>query len=275
MLVSIGEPFGVCAMSVWFYQGQNAVIFLFTFLLSSVFLQLINRFQKINQMVNSGDRSFKRSLDMGSTPKPLKRLRFDMDGQDEADGRFEMSVDLIFAISKRMDHFFIYSLYIWIHSKSGGDSTLIQKLTEMSKSHRHLNSYVCFTLGDTFSPFFLSHSLYSESHAGAENEGRRRIEEGVTGTYWAVLHCLFTQEVRPVFFVHLVSDFSLYLTLCEELCVNRGLNSHFWSFNWTLLNIFQFKLWPVGHYFCFYKHYWFVGFCKGSLFSSTDEKREG
>uniref|UniRef100_A0A674MNT5 Retinoblastoma 1 n=1 Tax=Takifugu rubripes TaxID=31033 RepID=A0A674MNT5_TAKRU len=54
MLVSIGEPFG-----------------------------LINRFQKINQMVNSGDRSFKRSLDLGSTPKPLKRLRFDMDGQDE------------------------------------------------------------------------------------------------------------------------------------------------------------------------------------------------
>lgn len=109
--MSIGEPFGVCAMSVWFYQGQDAVIFL-TLLLSSVVLQLINRFQKINQMVNSGDRSFKRSLDMGSTPKPLKRLRFDMDGQDEADGRFEMSVDMIFAISKRMDHFFIYSLYI-------------------------------------------------------------------------------------------------------------------------------------------------------------------
>lgn len=52
-----------------------------------------NRFQKINQMVNSGDRSFKRSLDLGSTPKPLKRLRFDMDGQDEADGRFVMDGD--------------------------------------------------------------------------------------------------------------------------------------------------------------------------------------
>lgn len=109
MLVSIGEPFGVCAMLVWFYQGQNAAIF--TFLFPSVFLQLINRFQKINQMVNSGDRSFKRSLDMGSTPKPLKRLRFDMDGQDEADGRFDMSID-IFAISKRTDLFFICSLYI-------------------------------------------------------------------------------------------------------------------------------------------------------------------
>ncbi|TWW74867.1 Retinoblastoma-associated protein p104 pRb [Takifugu flavidus] len=83
MLVSIGEPFG-----------------------------LINRFQKINQMVNSGDRSFKRSLDLGSTPKPLKRLRFDMDGQDEADGRFDMIVDMIFAISKRMDLFFIYSLHL-------------------------------------------------------------------------------------------------------------------------------------------------------------------
>uniref|UniRef100_A0A673BTJ6 Retinoblastoma 1 n=1 Tax=Sphaeramia orbicularis TaxID=375764 RepID=A0A673BTJ6_9TELE len=75
MLVSIGESFG-----------------------------LSNRFQKINQMVNSSDRSFKRTLDLGPTPKPLKRLRFDVDGQDEADG-----------------------------SKSGGDSTLIQKLAEMSK----------------------------------------------------------------------------------------------------------------------------------------------
>uniref|UniRef100_A0A3Q1AYS0 Retinoblastoma 1 n=1 Tax=Amphiprion ocellaris TaxID=80972 RepID=A0A3Q1AYS0_AMPOC len=58
MLVSIGESFGPS-----------------------------NRFQKINQMVNSSDRSFKRALDLGSTPKPLKRLRFDVDGQDEADGR--------------------------------------------------------------------------------------------------------------------------------------------------------------------------------------------
>uniref|UniRef100_A0A8D3E3Y9 Retinoblastoma-associated protein n=1 Tax=Scophthalmus maximus TaxID=52904 RepID=A0A8D3E3Y9_SCOMX len=75
MLVSIGESFG-----------------------------LSSRFQKINQMVNSSDRSFKRTLDLGSAPKPLKRLRFDVDGQDEADG-----------------------------SKSGGDSTLIQKLAEMSE----------------------------------------------------------------------------------------------------------------------------------------------
>uniref|UniRef100_A0A3Q4N1C7 Retinoblastoma 1 n=1 Tax=Neolamprologus brichardi TaxID=32507 RepID=A0A3Q4N1C7_NEOBR len=58
MLVSIGESFGPS-----------------------------NRFQKINQMVNSSDRSLKRTLDHGSTPKPLKRLRFDVDGQDEADGR--------------------------------------------------------------------------------------------------------------------------------------------------------------------------------------------
>uniref|UniRef100_A0A8C6LX79 Retinoblastoma-associated protein n=1 Tax=Nothobranchius furzeri TaxID=105023 RepID=A0A8C6LX79_NOTFU len=57
MLVSIGESFG-----------------------------LSNRFQKINQMVSS-DRSHKRTLDLGSTPKPLKRLRFDIDGQDETDGR--------------------------------------------------------------------------------------------------------------------------------------------------------------------------------------------
>lgn len=110
MLVSIGEPFGVCATLVCFYRGQNAAIFL-TLPFSSVFLQLINRFQKINQMVNSGDRSFKRSLDLGSTPKPLKRLRFDMDGQDEADGRFELNVD-IFAIAQRMDLFFICSLCV-------------------------------------------------------------------------------------------------------------------------------------------------------------------
>ncbi|XP_034539381.1 retinoblastoma-associated protein [Notolabrus celidotus] len=80
MLVSIGESFG-----------------------------LSNRFQKINQMVNSSDRSFKRTLDLGSTPKPLKRLRFDVDGQDEADG-----------------------------SKSGGDSTLIQKLAEMSSTRNRM-----------------------------------------------------------------------------------------------------------------------------------------
>uniref|UniRef100_A0A1A7WSV4 Retinoblastoma-associated protein n=1 Tax=Iconisemion striatum TaxID=60296 RepID=A0A1A7WSV4_9TELE len=80
MLVSIGESFG-----------------------------LSNRFQKINQMVNSSDRSYKRTLDLGSTPKPLKRLRFDIDGQDEADG-----------------------------SKPGEDSTLIQKLTEMSSTRSRM-----------------------------------------------------------------------------------------------------------------------------------------
>ncbi|XP_068186956.1 retinoblastoma-associated protein isoform X2 [Antennarius striatus] len=80
MLVSIGESFG-----------------------------LSNRFQKINQMVNSSERSFKRTLDMGSPPKPLKRLRFDVDGQDEADG-----------------------------SKSNGDSTLIQRLTEMSSTRSRM-----------------------------------------------------------------------------------------------------------------------------------------
>uniref|UniRef100_A0A3Q3K1V2 Retinoblastoma 1 n=1 Tax=Monopterus albus TaxID=43700 RepID=A0A3Q3K1V2_MONAL len=46
-----------------------------------------NRFQKINQMVNSRDHSLKRTLDLSSAPKPLKRLRFDVDAQDEADGR--------------------------------------------------------------------------------------------------------------------------------------------------------------------------------------------
>ncbi|XP_034034545.1 retinoblastoma-associated protein [Thalassophryne amazonica] len=80
MLVSIGESFGPS-----------------------------NRFQKINQMVNSNDRAVKRTLDHGATPKPLKRLKFDVDGQDEADG-----------------------------SKSGGESTLIQKLAEMSSTRTRM-----------------------------------------------------------------------------------------------------------------------------------------
>ncbi|XP_062309295.1 retinoblastoma-associated protein [Osmerus eperlanus] len=80
MLVSIGESFGTT-----------------------------NKFQKINQMVNSSDWSFKRTLDLGSAPKPLKRLRFDVDGQDETDG-----------------------------SKTGADSTLIQKLAEMSSTRSRM-----------------------------------------------------------------------------------------------------------------------------------------
>uniref|UniRef100_A0AAR2LLF3 Retinoblastoma 1 n=1 Tax=Pygocentrus nattereri TaxID=42514 RepID=A0AAR2LLF3_PYGNA len=47
-----------------------------------------DKFQKINQMVSSTDWSLKRRLEGDSTPKPLKRLRFDVDGQDEADGRW-------------------------------------------------------------------------------------------------------------------------------------------------------------------------------------------
>uniref|UniRef100_M4AMR4 Retinoblastoma-associated protein n=1 Tax=Xiphophorus maculatus TaxID=8083 RepID=M4AMR4_XIPMA len=70
----------------------------------SVLPFLGNRFQKINQMVNS-ERSHKRTMDQSAAIKPLKKLRFDVDGQDEADG-----------------------------SKPGGDSTLIQKLTEMSST---------------------------------------------------------------------------------------------------------------------------------------------
>ncbi|MFT7796078.1 retinoblastoma-associated protein [Arapaima gigas] len=64
-----------------------------------------DKFQKINEMVSSSDWSLKRSFDQGSTPKPLKRLRFDTDGQDEADG-----------------------------SKSTGESKLIQKLAEMNST---------------------------------------------------------------------------------------------------------------------------------------------
>ncbi|XP_072370361.1 retinoblastoma-associated protein isoform X1 [Scyliorhinus torazame] len=62
ILVSIGEPFGSP-----------------------------EKFQKINQLVSSSDRYPKRAGDTGSLPKPLKRLRFDMDGQDEADGSKHLS----------------------------------------------------------------------------------------------------------------------------------------------------------------------------------------
>lgn len=68
-----------------------------------------DKFQKINQMVSSTDWPTKRSLDGDSNPKPLKRLRFDVDGQDEADG-----------------------------SKSSGESTLIQKLTEMNSARNRM-----------------------------------------------------------------------------------------------------------------------------------------
>ncbi|KAG7321501.1 hypothetical protein KOW79_015916 [Hemibagrus wyckioides] len=61
-----------------------------------------DKFQKINQMVSSTERALKRSLTGDSIPKPLKRLRFDVDGQDEADG-----------------------------SKTTGESTLDKKLAEM------------------------------------------------------------------------------------------------------------------------------------------------
>uniref|UniRef100_A0A4W5NBU7 Retinoblastoma-associated protein n=1 Tax=Hucho hucho TaxID=62062 RepID=A0A4W5NBU7_9TELE len=68
-----------------------------------------DKFQKINAMVNSSDRSLKRSLDMSSAPKPLKRLRFDVEGQDEAD-----------------------------ESKPGEDSRLIQKLAEIGSTRTRM-----------------------------------------------------------------------------------------------------------------------------------------
>ncbi|XP_074163812.1 retinoblastoma-associated protein isoform X1 [Sminthopsis crassicaudata] len=44
------------------------------------------KFQKINQMVCSSDRLLKRSAEGSNPPKPLKKLRFDIEGADEADG---------------------------------------------------------------------------------------------------------------------------------------------------------------------------------------------
>ncbi|NWR31137.1 RB protein, partial [Tachuris rubrigastra] len=44
------------------------------------------KFQKINQMLCNSDGQLKRSAEVSAAPKPLKRLRFDIEGQDEADG---------------------------------------------------------------------------------------------------------------------------------------------------------------------------------------------
>uniref|UniRef100_A0A803V0B1 Retinoblastoma-associated protein n=1 Tax=Ficedula albicollis TaxID=59894 RepID=A0A803V0B1_FICAL len=45
------------------------------------------KFQKINQMLCNSECQLKRSAEAGAAaPKPLKRLRFDIEGQDEADG---------------------------------------------------------------------------------------------------------------------------------------------------------------------------------------------
>ncbi|KAH0621773.1 hypothetical protein JD844_023395 [Phrynosoma platyrhinos] len=49
------------------------------------------KLQKINQMVCNSDRHLKRGAEVSTPPKPLKRLRFDIEGQDEADGREHLS----------------------------------------------------------------------------------------------------------------------------------------------------------------------------------------
>ncbi|XP_064031713.1 retinoblastoma-associated protein isoform X2 [Pogoniulus pusillus] len=45
-----------------------------------------DKFQKINQMLCNSEGQLKRSAEVTTAPKPLKRLRFDIEGQDEADG---------------------------------------------------------------------------------------------------------------------------------------------------------------------------------------------
>uniref|UniRef100_A0ACB8GF76 Retinoblastoma-associated protein n=2 Tax=Sphaerodactylus townsendi TaxID=933632 RepID=A0ACB8GF76_9SAUR len=42
-------------------------------------------------MMCNSDRHLKRGAEASPGPKPLKRLRFDMEGQDEADGREQLS----------------------------------------------------------------------------------------------------------------------------------------------------------------------------------------
>ncbi|KAB0372822.1 hypothetical protein FD755_015575 [Muntiacus reevesi] len=67
------------------------------------------KFQKINQMVCNSDRVLKRSAEGSNPPKPLKKLRFDIEGSDEADG------------SKHLP----------------GESKFQQKLAEMTKKPKH------------------------------------------------------------------------------------------------------------------------------------------
>ena len=99
-----------------------------------------NRFQKINQMVNSSDGSMKRSMEQGSAPKPLKRLRFDMDGQDEADGRWVIWIYIytwIYIYERTPSTCIAFPLlktfFPFVLSKAAGESTLIQRLAEMSR----------------------------------------------------------------------------------------------------------------------------------------------
>lgn len=145
MLVSIGESFGVCSRLCFSFEDFHSLFFWLALSCFAFLPQLSNRFQKINQMVNSSDRSFKRSLDLGSTPKPLKRLRFDVDGQDEADGRLVTDcicrlrfwINVLMSMLTKPGHVCVCTHssldFIQIYSKSGGESALIQKLAEMSE----------------------------------------------------------------------------------------------------------------------------------------------
>nr|QOY46734.1 retinoblastoma-associated protein [Ambystoma velasci] len=59
------------------------------------------KFQKINQMLNSTERLLKRGAESSNAPKPLKRLCFDMDGQDETDGSKHLAQKLAEMTSTR------------------------------------------------------------------------------------------------------------------------------------------------------------------------------
>ncbi|XP_006879558.1 PREDICTED: retinoblastoma-associated protein [Elephantulus edwardii] len=69
------------------------------------------KFQKINQMVCNSERALKRSAEGSIPPKPLKKLRFDVEGNDEPDG------------SKQL----------------GGESKFQQKLAEMTSTRSRMH----------------------------------------------------------------------------------------------------------------------------------------
>uniref|UniRef100_A0A8C3Y231 Retinoblastoma-associated protein n=1 Tax=Catharus ustulatus TaxID=91951 RepID=A0A8C3Y231_CATUS len=77
-------------------------------------LQTSEKFQKINQMVCNSECQLKRSAEVGAAaPKPLKRLRFDIEGQDEADGSKHLPQESKFQqkLAEMSEYYFSHNLH--------------------------------------------------------------------------------------------------------------------------------------------------------------------
>uniref|UniRef100_A0A8C5X504 Retinoblastoma-associated protein n=1 Tax=Malurus cyaneus samueli TaxID=2593467 RepID=A0A8C5X504_9PASS len=72
------------------------------------------KFQKINQMLCNSECQLKRSAEVGAAaPKPLKRLRFDIEGQDEADGSKHLPQESKFQqkLAEMSEYYFSHNLH--------------------------------------------------------------------------------------------------------------------------------------------------------------------